>query len=47
LKFEGETSSIDYESVKSFPGVLKKLTEENGYFLEPVFVADETGVIWK
>jgi len=47
LKFEGETSSADYESVESFPSVLKKLTEENGYLLELVFVADETVVIWK
>jgi hypothetical protein len=47
LKFEGKTSSTDYESVESFPSVLKKLTEENSYLLELVFVADETGVIWK
>jgi hypothetical protein len=47
LKFEGEISSTDYESVESFLSVLKKLTEENGYLVELVFVADETGVIWK
>jgi hypothetical protein len=47
LKFKGETSSTYYESVEGFCSVLKKITEENGYLLELVFVADETGVMWK
>jgi hypothetical protein len=34
LKFEGETSSTDYESAESFTSVLRKLNEENGYLLE-------------
>ena len=47
LKFDGETYSIYYESVEGFLSVLNKITEENGYLLELVFVADKSGVMLK
>ena len=45
--FDGETFSIYYESVEGFFSILMKITEENGYLLELVFVADKSGVMLK
>ena len=44
---EKKKQSSYYESVDGFCSVLKKITEENGYLLELVFVPDKSGVMWK
>jgi hypothetical protein len=46
VKLAGESASADFVAAERFPDELRKLIMDEGYLLEQVFNADETGLFW-